>query len=252
MLGATAVPVSHALLSGKGRRYRRHWRENSADIGVVDRLFEQGVTSALFDLRRFDARKCREYEIIRGDARACIGNLGEADLVVFSPPYPNSFDYTDVYNIELWMLGYLSSAADNRSLRESTLRSHVQIRRCMEVTHRPGPLLQRVLDALNAVRLKLWDSAIPDMIGAYFDDMSAVLEAIRTRLKPGGRAYMVVGDSRYRGVDIPVAAVLEEEATDLGFDVVDVELFRSRRASPQQGGRAELVETLIVLRRPHE
>lgn len=51
------------------------------------------------------------------------------DLAVFSPPYPNSFDYTDVYNIELWTLGYIRDAASNQRLRSATLSSHVQIGR---------------------------------------------------------------------------------------------------------------------------
>ena len=59
---------------------------------------------------------------------------------------------------------------------------------------------------------------------------------------------MVVGDSRYAGVDVPVAAVLTEEAADLGFEVLGSEPCRSMRASPQQGGRAELAETLLTFR----
>jgi hypothetical protein len=250
LLGATAVPVSHALVSGKGRRYRRHWRETTPDANLVDRLFEQGVISALFDLRRFEARRCREYTVIRGDARTCTSDLAEGDLAVFSPPYPNSFDYTDVYNIELWVLGYLKSATCNRSLREATLRSHVQIKRSMQSMCATGPTLRRILDGLDAVRSKLWDASLPEMVGAYFDDMSTILTALHDRLRPSGRIYMVVGDSRYGGVDVPVAPVLLEQAAELGFEQLGAEPFRSMRASPQQGGRAELSETLIVLRRP--
>ena len=36
--------------------------------------------------------------------------IGPHDLAVFSPPYPNSFDYTDVYNVELWAMGYLRNS----------------------------------------------------------------------------------------------------------------------------------------------
>lgn len=60
---------------------------------------------------------------------------------------------------------------------------------------------------------------------------------------------MVVGDSRYHGVQIPVADILIELAQHLGFEKVADEPFRSMRASPQQGGRQELIESLITLRR---
>ena len=67
---------------------------------------------------------------IGGDTRKRMADLdGPFDLILFSPPYPNSFDYTDIYNLELWVLGYLASAEDNLTLRRATLRSHVQIKR---------------------------------------------------------------------------------------------------------------------------
>ena len=59
---------------------------------------------------------------------------------------------------------------------------------------------------------------------------------------------MVVGDSRYAGVDVPVAHILGEEAPSLGFTPITMEPFRSMRVSPQQGGRPELAETLLTLR----
>ena len=71
------------------------------------------------------------------------------DLVVFSPPYPNSFDYTDIYNVELWALGYLGSSADNRKLRGETLRSHVQIRRAYESANGHSPKLVQTLKGMG-------------------------------------------------------------------------------------------------------
>jgi hypothetical protein len=57
---------------------------------------------------------------------------------------------------------------------------------------------------------------------------------------------MVVGDSRYAGIDIPVATALSQMAGGLGFVMGGTEPFRSMRASPQQGGRPELLETLLT------
>src|SRR5262249_10762236 len=107
ILGSTLVPSSNVTISGKGRRYRRGWAGRRGDPGSVDDLFRTGVLAALHDLRRFEARRCRHYRVICGDARLESGAIGPLDLAVFSPPYPNSFDYTDVYNVELWGLGYL-------------------------------------------------------------------------------------------------------------------------------------------------
>lgn len=250
LLATAAVSVSNVVISGKGRRYRRRWADRMPDPDAFDQAFRQAVLTAIFDLRRYEARRCRTYTLKRGDARQLIQDIDTTDLAVFSPPYPNSFDYTDVYNIELWLLGYLNGKAANRALRESTIRSHVQIKRDMSADPSLSPLLKEVQSALEYHRDKLWNPHIPAMIGAYFSDMRAIMRTLYEKLCKGGRAYMVVGDSRYAGVDVPVASILSQEISSIGFDLIAAEPFRSMRASPQQGGRAELSESLIVCARP--
>ena len=249
LLAGIALSVSNAVVSGKGRRYRKNWRDRPISTDKVDAAFNAAALNAIKDIRRFDARKYRDYTLLRGDARAALSEISEQDVSIFSPPYPNSFDYTDVYNIELWIGGYLTSAQDNRDLRAATLRSHVQIHRDMSASMKlTSTALGKVTDELEAVKADLWNKNIPSMIAAYFDDMANVLGKIGSKLRSSGRVYMVVGDSRYGNVDIPVGKILAEIAPSLGFDALYSEPFRSMRASPQQGGQAELPETLIVLK----
>jgi DNA modification methylase len=249
LLGAVALSVSNVLVSGKGRRYRRDWATRPALADRVDALFSDAVVRAIYEIRRFQNRKVKSYKLIRGDARILFPNRSSFDLAVFSPPYPNSFDYTDVYNVELWVCGYLTSAEDNRALRLATLRSHVQIARSFETPGLTSTTLTRVASELDGVRDKLWDPNIPGMVRAYFADMALVLSKIGRSLRGGGRIYIVVGDSRYGGVQVPVATILSEIALSMGYVLAGGEPFRSMRASPQQGGRHELVETLLTLSR---
>lgn len=249
LLAGLAISVSNAVVSGKGRRYRKNWRDRPICEKAVDAAFEAAALNAMKDIRRFDARKCRDYTLIRGDARTALTDISEQDLSIFSPPYPNSFDYTDVYNIELWIGGYLTSSKDNRDLRTATLRSHVQIHRDMTtVTALKSNALSNAISELDHVKADLWNKNIPAMISAYFDDMTLVLGTIVAKLRRSGRVYMVVGDSRYGNVDIPVALILTELAPSLGLETLSLEPFRSMRASPQQGGQSELAETLIVFK----
>lgn len=248
-LAALTVPVSNVTVSGKGRRYRRGWERRPTSPDLVDRLFREGVAQAFYDLRRYSARRHRDYLVLRGDARKLASSLGEHDLAVFSPPYPNSFDYTDVYNVELWALGYLKGHAQNVLLRNDTLRSHVQILRDMSYADLQSALLYRTIAALRDVRSQLWNRHIPEMIGAYIADMATVLRGLAVGLRTRGRIYMVVGDSRYATIDVGISEILAELAPSLGYGVQRLEPCRSMRASPQQGGRHELAETLIVLER---
>ena len=249
VLGSTAIPASNVVVSGKGRRYRQRWRERERPPHVVDELFRDGVLRALHDLRRFAARRCLDYRVMRGDARRLAEQIGPHDLAVFSPPYPNSFDYTDVYNVELWALGYLRSHEANRALRHATLRSHVQLFRNFGGDSVRSATLSTTIDALREVRDALWNPHIPEMIAGYAGDLAIVLDGLSKGLRPRGRVYTVVGDSRYAGVDVPVATILVEVAQSLGYDVVTVEPCRSMRSSPQQGGQHELGETLVIVER---
>lgn len=249
LLAPVSLSVSNVLVSGKGRRYRRHWETRQSDPDDVVKLFDAAFVQAIYDIQRFRNRKNLGFKLLRGDARLLTPSTGEFDVAIFSPPYPNSFDYTDVYNVELWVCGYLSSGDENRSLRLQTLRSHVQIKRDFNAGSIESPSLSRVLTELNIVRPHLWNASIPDMVAAYFADMKIVLERLYSSLVPAGRAYLVVGDSRYHGVQVPVATILDEIATSIGFSKVADEPFRSMRASPQQGGRQELLETLLTLQR---
>ena len=249
VLASTAIPASNVVVSGKGRRYRQRWRERESSSQVVDELFRDGVLRALHDLRRFAARRCLDYRVLRGDARRLAEEIGPHDLSVFSPPYPNSFDYTDVYNVELWAMGYLRSPEANKELRHATLRSHVQLFRNFGGDGVRSATLTTTIDALRDVRDELWNPHIPEMIAGYAGDLAIVLAGLSKGLRPRGRVYTVVGDSRYAGVHIPVASILGEIARPLGYDTLALEPCRSMRSSPQQGGQHELGETLVILQR---
>jgi hypothetical protein len=245
LLGSAILEVCNATVSGKGRRYRGRWETLRYSKADLDRTFQRAVEVAIYDIARYSNRKTLKYRILRGDARVLLKDIPPVDVVVFSPPYPNSFDYTDVYNLELWALGYLKTAKDNLDLRYQTLRSHVQIFR--DYTAKLStPIVAKTVKTLKKAD-GLWNKHIPDMVGAYFSDMEVLLAQIRAKLVKRGRVYMVVGDSKYSGVEVPVADALRELAPLLGYSVKEVEPFRSMRASPQQGGREELDETLIVL-----
>ena len=187
--------------------------------------------------------------VAKGDSRREIENVDEFELAVFSPPYPNSFDYTDVYNVELWAAGYLDSKDANIRLRNNTLRSHVQIRRDMTWDGLDNRLLQDTVERLDEVADKLRNNQIPAMIGAYFLDMAGIIDRLAGKLCRNGRIYMVIGDSRYAGVDVPVAKILSQLSPFSGLTTVSVEPIRSMRASPQQGGQKELGETLLVFQK---
>jgi len=249
LLGGMLIAVSNVVINGKGRRYRRRWTERRTPPEMVDMLFKQRCQAAITEVHEHRFRNHRGYTLLRGDCLKKLRTAAPADLAVFSPPYPNSFDYTDVYNVELWMLGYLTGTDSNQTLRKSTLCSHVQLKRDF-LTPPAGSLrLSRALGRLRRERDNLWSPWIPEMIGHYFHDMCQVLGLLQARLTNKGEVWAVVGDSRYAGIQVPVAKILADLAPQFGYRVLNIEPFRSMRASAQQGGQYQLAESLLVLQK---
>ncbi|EMB4337255.1 hypothetical protein I5462_12555 [Citrobacter freundii] len=249
LLGGILVEVSNAIVNGKGRRYRNNWSNRLIEKMKVDELFQSSVKRAISDISKYSNRKCLSFEILRGDSRELIPSVKNIELCVFSPPYPNSFDYTDVYNIELWTLQYLNSQSDNKLLREKTLTSHVQVQRSYSSYPEGSDLLNETIINLENLKKTLWNKNIPAMVGAYFTDMKLVIDEVFEKLSPKGEIWMVVGDSKYAGVKVSTAQIIVELMSNKGINLINYEAFRSMRTSAQQGGQKGLDETLITFRK---
>ena len=245
-LGSILVGLSNVVVNGKGRKYRLGWEDRQKSGRDIDAAFRDAFLEIYTDLSRFSERPMQEYSLHQGDSRRLISETGPVDIVIFSPPYPNSFDYTDIYNLELWMLGYFRSPNDNTVLRNRTVRSHVQIKRDFGVDELESAELLRVYRALCRRRSQLWDRDIAEMVCAYFGDMATILRQVRAKLCSGGRAFLAVGNSKYAGVVIETPKILAELAPSVGLSCISSSPIRSMRASAQQGGRAELHESLVV------
>lgn len=250
VLGSRIVPFSNVVINGKGRRYRGGWERRTHAEGSVCASFAEGMAGVVRDLRESGGRREPGFHFVEGDARSRTADLaacGPSDMALFSPPYPNSFDYVDTLNLELWILGYLRSNEENRSLRTATLRSHVQIGRDHPLPVGSSPTLAATLGSLEEVRGRLWHPHIPAMVGGYFGDMERVLDQLRSVVRKSGSVVIVSGDSRYADVHVPVTAILAELAEEMGYEVRGARTLRSMRASPQQGGQHALPETVLHL-----
>ena len=155
------------------------------------------------------------------------------DLVLFSPPYANCFDYTKIYYLELWFGGFVVSAGDQKAIRMRSLRSHCHATWPERYTgFRLPPLHDELLPLLR--QQPLWTKRIPDMLSGYFADMEEVLRQVYGALREGGRCAIVVSNSAYAGIVVPTDAFLAEIAERLGFRVREIEVQRLIITSSQQ------------------
>jgi hypothetical protein len=246
MLGSVLRDVSNVVVNGKGRRYRRGWERRVVTDGQVIDHLRKACTAAYSDVVRFSDRLKGSVKVHRDDAREKTADLPEADCAIFSPPYPNSFDYTDIYNLELWMLGYLRSSQDNRDLRLATMHSHVQLNREGREPVGRSAAFDDALHAIEESRSKLWHRGIPSMLRSYFADMEGIITDLADRIRPGGLITVIVGGSSYAGIGVDAPQIIAELGQDMGLDLVRHAPLRAMRLSAQQGGQFGLSEDAVV------
>jgi hypothetical protein len=96
LLGGLLVGFSNAAVSGKGRRYRTNWEKRRVDPSCVLPTFADAVAAAVVEIGACATRAMRGGKVLHGDSRKLLETVGKVDQITCSPPYPNSFDYTDV------------------------------------------------------------------------------------------------------------------------------------------------------------
>lgn len=157
---------------------------------------------------------------------------GKIDLSVFSPPYANCFDYFEIYKIELWVGGYVESYEELREMKRGALRSHVNLKMDYSDVEDTPEELDQLIEIMD--KESLWNSDIPEMLRGYFFDMRRVLRKMYPKMKEGGEVHIVVSNSSYGNVVIPVDLILAKIARNAGYEVEKIEVARNMVTSSQQ------------------
>jgi DNA modification methylase len=232
LLGA-AMDNCNATADGKCLRYRKHWTTAKFGKSSFEEAFEGRIDNMCADLKLADVPRA-DSNILGGDARKVMASNGQRfKLCVTSPPYLNSFDYSDVYRPELFLGKFVGSNAELATIRKSTIRSHVQANWELPERASFGQLFTNVIKDVRSRSEILWDHRIPSMIQAYFEDMERVLLRLRRLAAPGAAVWIVVATSAYAGVEVPVDFIIAEIAERSGWFLSDVGVIRHLRSSGQ-------------------
>ena len=198
----------------------------------------------------------RVPKVILGDGRRPLQH-GVAprsiDLIITSPPYPNNIDYSEVYKLELWLLGLVSTQDDFLSLRKSTFRSHPTCNVPENVKEFNAAIrrgfLKAVLDPIVKRAEDIREPWRKRVLLGYFSDMWISLEQQRKCLRKGGYAVIVVGNSLHGSAVspylVPSDIVIAQIAERIGFKVHDIII--SRPLKRRLSGNHFLRESIIIL-----
>ena len=252
-LSSIILQASNLLRNGKCLSYKKDWKTKILSRDEIHGLFLERLDTVITeDVRILSSHK---NSIINsdlcyfGDVRKSINVVpdGTLDLIITSPPYLNSRDYTDIYMLELKVLQLVNSHEDLQKLRKSTLRSHVQVKYSNTEPIDNARLIKCISDMKNS-KAKSWNTEIPNMICGYFEDMLQLFSAFSRKMHQGGVIYFNVANSAYFGVEVPVDYIICDIAEDCGFKVREIRKARDIKTSPQQSGLiGKLRESVIVI-----
>ncbi len=247
LIGA-AMDCCNATRDGKCLRFRKGWTDRQASAGRLRSRFESRIGEIATDLEEAPLDDV-ETQLVKGDARTQIAaTKGQFRLCVTSPPYLNSFDYSDVYRPELFLGDFVASTKDLMQIRLRTIRSHVQASWKRPTRDEFGVMYRKCIESLREVADGLWDKRLATMVQAYFEDMDDVLRALRGRALPTGTVWLVVSTSAYGGVEIPVDLILADIGQQAGWFLREVEVLRYLRSSSQHVENGEDPKGAIKLR----
>jgi hypothetical protein len=218
--------------------------------------WREAVHAMAQDLREVRALDRAQATVLEGDARETSGLMTErsVDAVITSPPYPNEKDYTRTTRLESVLLGFIATRKELRECKKRLIRSNtrgVYVADTDDAWVKGFPQVRQLAARIEERRIQLgktsgFEKLYHRVVELYFGGMARHLEDLRPSLRPGARLAYVVGDqASYFQVLIRTGEILAGIAEQLGYRLLDVDLFRTRFSTAT---KQHLREEVVLLR----
>lgn len=228
---ACLEPLCNYRKAGNGLKIRKYVKPRIVTVEDAKAMLLEEYQNIYIDLTQ---NHKTNHGLIYNDSCLNMGKYispNSIEGIIFSPPYANCFDYTEIYKLELWFGKFVSEYSELKKLRRNSLHSHLNGDLNSEVKSKSATLAELL------IRLKekeLWDKKIPKMLQLYYDDMFQVLKECYKVLDDKGFCCIVVGNSAYGGIVFAADLILAEYAEQMGFTVDKIEVDRYIITSSQQ------------------
>jgi len=258
--GHELLALAHALCGSIGNLHfgpEVGVTKPKADAPVIAPWLGQ-VEDMCRDLGQVEAAAAVPSKVHLGDSRSGLGVLepGSVGAVFTSPPSPTEKDYTRIIRLESVLLGFVRNRAELRAMKKHLVRSNTRTvykddddDACVEDNRE----VSRVAEEIERRRVDLgktsgFERQYAKVTKLYFGGMKRHLAGLRPYLAPGASLGYVVGDqASFFRVLIRTGEILAGIARGLGYEVIDLDLFRTRLATAT---KAQLREEVLVLRWP--
>lgn len=252
-LAAAVEPSSRLRRDGRALRF-----EPSRQPRDPWQLFVSRVHIVIEDLEKIEPSQV-SAKVKFGDGRYPQRSVEKGDLfslIIFSPPYPNNIDYTEVYKAEAWILGCYQTIEDLRKQRLSTVRSHPSIKFEERYQYSELQVRSKIAEILDPVVAAVpvgdrYESGRKKLVRGYGDDMLQVLRNCRALALKDARLVFVVGNSVHgsneKSFIIAADVIMGALAELAGWEVEEV---RVARYLKRRGTSSSLLRESVVSLRP--
>lgn len=255
VLASILLEVSNLFRNGKCLSYKKDWQNkinysrndiHNIFLNKIDNIISKDILKIEEALN--DVEINNSENLIYGDVRSNILNVPDnsIDLIITSPPYLNSRDYTDIYMLELKVLDLITNYEELHDLRKRTIRSHVQIK-YKETEEINAPTLKKYLELISQKEINLWNNDLLNMIKGYFLDMQHIFTEFKRVLQPNKFIYFNVANSAYFGEEIKVDQIISEIAIQCGFNLIEIRKARNLKSSSQQSGDIKYLRESVII-----
>jgi hypothetical protein len=212
------------------------------------------------DLRQVQHLNTTPTNVYCADARELASFLEpeSIDAVITSPPYPNEKDYTRTTRLESVLLNLITDKKELQQVKRTLLRSNtrgVYKEDDDEQWVIENTQIQDIATLIEQRRIEQGKTSGFERLYArvtrlYFGGIVRHLSSLHPILRPGAQLAYVVGDqASYLQVHIPTGQILANIAQSLGYELVSIDLFRTRFATAT---KTTLREEVVVLRKPQK
>ena len=226
------------------------------DVAVITAWLD-AVQIVVQDLKSVQGKRFPTSRVYLGDSRHMTSIGLEAcsvDGVITSTPYPNEKDYTRATRLESVILGFVNNKLEVRNLKKQMVRSNTRSVYKDDDDDKwvaGYSKIHAIAEQIEKRRIELektsgFERLYGRVTKLYFGGMVRHLESLKYVLKSGAQLAYVVGDqASYLRVMIPTGQLLAELAHSLGYEVIRIDLFRTRFSTAT---KQHLREEVVILR----
>ena len=165
-----------------------------------------------FKLLKTSSNVEMQSEIDCSDARKIKLNSRSVDLIVTSPPYVTSYEYADLHQLSALWFEYTKDLSDFRKRFIGTAYSEVK----------EENLNSKTAESIKTELLEKGERKKAEEVSRYFGEMNEVFKEMKRVLKKKGKASIVIGNTKLKGVEILSAEVFIEQFKNFGFKIEDI------------------------------